>query len=82
MVVARLGIEKFDGNQGDFVLWKTKIKTLLGQQKTHKALLDPSGLPTTLTTSQREEMKLNVYGTLILNLSDNVIRSIKRKYNI
>ena len=54
MAIARVEIAKFDGN-GDFALWKAKIKTLLGQQKAHKALLDPLELPTT----QKEEIELN-----------------------
>ena len=73
MAVARIEIEKFD-EKGDFALWKAKTKALLGQQKAHKAFLDPSELPATPTTSLREEMELNIYGTLILNLSDIVIR--------
>ena len=75
MAIARVEIEKFDG-KGDFALWKAKIKVLLGQQKSHKALFDPSELPTTLTAAQKEEMKLIAYGTLILNLSDNIIRQV------
>ena len=78
MAIARVEIEKFDG-KGDFALWKAKIKVLLGQQKSHKALFDPSELPTTLTTVQKEEMELNVYGTLILNLSDNIIRQVQEE---
>ena len=75
MAVTRVEIEKFDG-KGDFALWKAKIKALLEQQNAHKALSDPSELPTTLTTIQKEEIELNVYETLILNLSDNVIRQV------
>ena len=41
------------------------MKALLGQQKAYNVLLDLSELSTTLTTSQREDMKLNVYGTLL-----------------
>ena len=75
MAVAIIEIEKFDG-KGDFALWKVKIKVLLDQQKAHKVLLDPSKLPTTLTTSQKEEIELNAYGALILNLSDSIIRKV------
>ena len=75
MTVKRVEIEKFDRKR-DFVLLKAKIKAQLGQQKAHNALLDLSELPTTLTTSQREEIELNAYGTLILNMSDNVIRQV------
>ena len=60
-------------------LWKEKIKALLGHQKAAKALLDPSELPTTITTIQKKEMELNAYGTLILNLSDNIIRQVQEE---
>ena len=75
MAIARVEIKKFDG-KGDFALWKAKIKALLGQQKAHKALLDPLELPTILTATQKEEIKLIAYGTLILNISDNIIRQV------
>ena len=55
---------------------ESKDQSLAGHQKAHKALLDPLELPTTLTTTQKEDMELNSYRTLILNLSDNIIRQI------
>ena len=75
MTVTIVEIEKLDG-KGGFSLWKAKIKALLGQQQAHKFVLDPSKLLATLITSQREDMKLNTYGTIILNLSDSVIRQV------
>lgn len=41
---------------------------------THKALLDPSRLSSTITTQEREDMELAAYNMLVLNLSDNVLR--------
>lgn len=54
MAVARYEIENFYRN-GDFGLWKVKIKAILGQQKAHKALLDPSTLPNIVTTQENED---------------------------
>lgn len=73
--LARFEIEKFDG-KGDFGLWKAKIKAILVQRKAHKALLDPSTLPQTLTAQEKEDTELTAYGTLILNLSDSILRQV------
>lgn len=73
--MARVEIEKFDEN-GDFALWKAKSRLCLVSKTLIKPFLDPSKLSVTLTTLQREDMKLNVYGTLIRNLSDSVIRQV------
>ena len=75
MAVTRVKIEKLNGKE-NFALWKAKIMALLGQQKAHEALLDHLELLETLTTSQKEEMELNAYGTLILNLGDSVIKQV------
>ena len=72
MAAIRFEIEKFDG-KGDFGLWKAKIRAILGQQKAHKALLDPSTLPNTITAQEKEDMELATSGTLVLNLSDSVL---------
>lgn len=75
MCVARYEIEKFDG-KGDFNLWKAKIKSILGQQKAIKANQDPSTLPTIMTTDEKETMELAAYGTLVLNISNSVLRQV------
>lgn len=78
MVVARYDIDKFDG-KGDFDLWKAKIKAILGQQKALHALTDPSKLPSTLSEAERENMNMVAYGTIILNLSNGVLRQVQMK---
>lgn len=75
MALARFDIEKFDG-KSDFDLWKVKIKAILGQQKALHALTDPDKLPATLTADDKENMNMTAYGTLILNLSNNVLRQV------
>ena len=47
IAVTRYDIEKFDGKE-NFTLWKAKIKAIVGQQKSLKALMDPEKLPKTL----------------------------------
>ncbi|XP_038904482.1 uncharacterized protein LOC120090851 [Benincasa hispida] len=56
MAVARYDIEKFDG-KGEFGLWKAKIKAILGQQRAHKAVEDPTKLPTITTEEKRENIQ-------------------------
>lgn len=75
MALTRYNIEKFDG-KGDFDLWKAKIKAILGQQKTFHALIDPDKLPTSVIAEDKESMNLTAYGTIILNLSNNVLRQV------
>lgn len=48
----------------------------MGQQKALKALDDPANLPNSMTAEQREAMESSAYGTLILNLSDSVLRQV------
>lgn len=74
---ARVELEKFDG-KGDFGLWKKKMEALLVQQKVAKALLDPSKLPTTLSELEKEEIHDIAYSTIILHLSDNVLRRVSK----
>lgn len=70
MAAARYKIEKF-GRNGYFGRWKVKIKLILGQQKAHKALLDPSTLPNIVTSKRR--LGIGSYGTLVLNFKDNIL---------
>ncbi|KAA0042267.1 Retrovirus-related Pol polyprotein from transposon TNT 1-94 [Cucumis melo var. makuwa] len=76
MTTMKFEIEKFDGN-GDCTLWTKRITTILGSQKALKALKDPKELPATLTKSERETMENVAYGTLVMNITDNVLRQNK-----
>lgn len=75
MALARFEIEKIDG-KGDFELWKAKIRAVLKQQKASKAILDPADLPQTITDAENETMKEIAYKTIILNLSDSILRQV------
>lgn len=75
MAVARYEVDKFDGN-GDFGLWKIKIKAIFGQQKTSKAILDQEKVPQSINKEEKETMEEIAYGTIILNLSDSVLRQV------
>ncbi|KAA0051442.1 Retrovirus-related Pol polyprotein from transposon TNT 1-94 [Cucumis melo var. makuwa] len=75
MTTTKFEIEKFDGN-GDFTLWTKRITAILGSQKALKALEDPKELPATLTKSERETLEEVAYSTLIMNITDNVLRQV------
>ena len=68
-------IDKFDGS-GDFGIWRRKVKALLSQQKILKAIEGPEKLPDTLTVEQKDDMLEMALGTIILNLSDNILREV------
>ncbi|TYK27723.1 Retrovirus-related Pol polyprotein from transposon TNT 1-94 [Cucumis melo var. makuwa] len=75
MTTTKFEIEKFDGN-GDFTLLTKRITASLGSQKALKALEDPKELPATLTKSERETLEEVAYSTLIMNITDNVLRQV------
>ena len=77
-------IDKFDGS-GDFGIWRRKVKALLSQQKILKAIESPDKLPECLTVEQKDDMLEMALGTIILNLSDNVLREVNDEttaYNV
>ncbi|XP_038889933.1 uncharacterized protein LOC120079695 [Benincasa hispida] len=75
MTTTRFEIEKFDGKT-DFELWKAKIKAVLGQQKALLAITDLTKYPKTFTDVEKEIIEVNAYGTIVLNVTDNVLRQI------
>ena len=46
-------IERFDGN-GDYFLWKQKLKAILMQQKVDLALEEKPEFPATMTTYEKK----------------------------
>ena len=78
MTTIKYEIEKFDGNR-DFTLWTKRITTILGSHKALKALQNPKELPATLAKLERETMEEVAYGTLIMNIIDNVLRQVIEK---
>ncbi|TXG61834.1 hypothetical protein EZV62_013197 [Acer yangbiense] len=55
---------------------RRKVKALLSQQKIPKAIEGPNKLPDNLTTEQKHDMLEMALGTIILNLTDNVLREV------
>ncbi|TXG53866.1 hypothetical protein EZV62_019122 [Acer yangbiense] len=71
----KFDIDKFDGT-GDFRIWRRKVKALLSQQKILKAIEGPKKLPDRMNNEQKNDMLEMTLGTIILNLSDNVLREV------
>ncbi|TXG48163.1 hypothetical protein EZV62_027457 [Acer yangbiense] len=71
----KFDIDKFDGS-GDLGIWRRKVKALLSQQKILKAIEGPEKLPVSLTKEQKNDMLDMSLGTIILSLSDNVLREV------
>ena len=57
-------------------MWTKRITAILSSQKVLKALEDPKELPATLAKSKRETMEEVAYGTLVMNITDNVLRQV------
>ncbi|TXG53987.1 hypothetical protein EZV62_019243 [Acer yangbiense] len=53
-----------------------KVKALLSQQKILRAIESPDKLPDSLSQEQKDDMLEMAVGTIILNLSDNVLREV------
>ncbi|KAI9186582.1 hypothetical protein LWI28_018815 [Acer negundo] len=68
-------IEKFN-EKCDFGMWRKKMKAILVQQKCAKALGGEKDLPATLSADEKQELKELAYSTIILNLTDNVLRQV------
>ena len=75
MAVARYNIEKFDRKE-DFTFWKAKIKAIIDQQKTFKALWILKSYLLQMTHKKKETMKNATYVFIILNLRGNVLRKV------
>ena len=71
----RIDIDKFDGN-GDFRIWRRKIRALLAQQRLLKALDDPIIWPEEISEEQKNEVLETATGTIIFHLTDSIIRLV------
>ena len=74
----KLEIERFDGN-GDFRIWRRKIKGMLASQKLLRVLEDPISWPEGTTKDQKEEMLESAIGIMIFHLSDSIIRMVDKE---
>lgn len=70
-------IEKFDGTN-DFAIWKLKMLALLGNLGLDEALEGESKMPADYSDEKKKDIMKRAYNTLILSLSDKVIREITK----
>ena len=73
-------IEKFTIG-GDFSLWKLKMRALLVHQGLESALEedDPKALSTLVSDEKRKQIQNRAHSTLILSLSDSILREISEE---
>ncbi|KAL0537750.1 hypothetical protein IC582_026735 [Cucumis melo] len=74
MASTRFEVSKFNGH-GDFALWRKKIRAILVQHKVAK-ILDEERLPENITESEKRDMDEMAYSTILLYLSDEVLRLV------
>ena len=65
---------KVFSGKGDFLLWKQKMRAILIQQRVAKALDD--SYPEGFNEDQKKEMDELAYSSIILHLSDAVLRKV------
>ena len=78
---AKFEVEKFTG-KSNFSLWKVKAKDLRVQQGLHKALDGVTKKPTTMTTSNWEDMDARALSTIRLCLakfSSTLLKRLRRQ---
>ncbi|KAL2498694.1 Uncharacterized protein Adt_24244 [Abeliophyllum distichum] len=77
---SKVELENFDGN-GDFSLWKQKMKAILVQQRISKALEDPEGYLEALKAKPDSILEMNeiAYSSIFLHLTDNVLRQVSEQ---
>ncbi|KAA0060177.1 Retrovirus-related Pol polyprotein from transposon TNT 1-94 [Cucumis melo var. makuwa] len=74
MASTRFEVSKFNRND-DFALWRKKIRVILVQHKVTK-ILDEERLPENITVSEKRDMDEMAYSTILLYLSDEVLRLV------
>lgn len=78
MAAAKFETEKFNG-KNDFGIWRIKMKALLVQQGLAAALGGEEKLPTSLSAEAKETLLEKAHSTIILCLSDKVVREVARE---
>ena len=77
MAMAKFDIEKFNGNN-DFGLWRLKMKAVMMQQGLWDVLKGGKEEAEEKTDIKKSNLHDKAYGTLILNLSDRVLREVSK----
>ncbi|KAA0038009.1 Retrovirus-related Pol polyprotein from transposon TNT 1-94 [Cucumis melo var. makuwa] len=74
MASTRFEVSKFNVN-GDFALWRKKIRAILVQHKVAK-ILDEGRLPANITENEKRDMDEMAYSTILMYLSVEVLRLV------
>ncbi|PON48823.1 hypothetical protein PanWU01x14_235260 [Parasponia andersonii] len=81
LILLKMATTKFEMQQfnvkGDFGIWRQQMRAILIQQKVAQALQGEKNLPSTMSEKEKTQILEMAYSTMILYLSDNVLR----KYN-
>ena len=72
-MATKFEVEVFNG-QGDFLLWRKKMKAVLVQQKVAKAI--DNTYTAGLSNDKKKEMDEIALSKIILHLSDSVLRKV------
>ena len=73
----KFDIEKLS-EKSDFGLWKVKLQAVLVQQGTSVALKGDAGFDKTFDPVEKGKILEKAHSTLILSLSDNVLRDVAK----
>ncbi|CBI17807.3 unnamed protein product, partial [Vitis vinifera] len=79
MSTTKYDIENFNG-RNDFGLWKMKMEAILIQQGI--TLLSDKVLPESMIEKERQEVQRKAYSSIILSLSDQVMRKVSHEKTI
>jgi hypothetical protein len=75
-MATRFEVEKFDGHNASFNLWRIKVKALLVQQGTSKALVGKSKKPADMQDSVFEDLDAKALNAIQLCLADDVLLEV------
>lgn len=75
MGTLKLNIERFDSTE-DFGIWRKKMKAVLVQQKVSIAPNETPVFDATVTAQKKQEVLDTAFTSIVLNLSDAVLRQV------
>ncbi|PON33242.1 LOW QUALITY PROTEIN: hypothetical protein TorRG33x02_355210 [Trema orientale] len=78
MATTKSKMQQFNG-KGDFKIWRQWMRVILVQQKVAQVLQGEKNLPSTISEKEKTEMLETAYNTMILYLSDNVLRKCNKE---
>ena len=77
MATTKFEIQQFN-DKGDFGIWWQHMRVILVQHKGDQVLQGERNLPSTMIKTQKTKMLKTTYSTMILYLSDSVLRKCNK----